>query len=470
VSIQRDIIDTIGPEGLAVTALRAKMGNIGNNELDLAVRALMRGKRLRIVAVELTEGQYENHYELLPSKVPLGRMPNHPPPSAAEELAVNLRSPTRICITCARPPQPLCEFRLISRGERALVCNTCHGKKTAAGQPKHRGERATISVNGSGGVERDGGVKAPIGPSRSADTPPAAAFLTVNGSGNGQHGGSHAPSDSALASAAASSEVMFHSAQRNQADHASSGAGEKAPTPRRSLPNSLGIRDGTDSVNNGSVTTTGVPTLSVASSDSGIERVQTSVTQRGTLPQRGDDGHERDDKIGRGTQQNGGAGKCGAAPVEGGNSRRCREVGREILSVPAGQNADAVIFTHRDAVMNSPESGAEGSEVRDRNTSQRHGTGAVPQGDEAQATRHPAVPYDIDYSYSASFERPLIEYHDPVPVNVTLAPTVLERARAQREAALKRIAELEAELEKERKRAGECEVFFELYERFGETS
>lgn len=49
-------------------------------------------------------------------------------------------------------------------------------------------------------------------------------------------------------------------------------------------------------------------------------------------------------------------------------------------------------YTNRDAVMNSPESGAEGSEVRDRNTSQRHGTGAVPQGMEVQATQLSAAP------------------------------------------------------------------------------
>lgn len=42
--------------------------------------------------------------------------------------------------------------------------------------------------------------------------------------------------------------------------------------------------------------------------------------------------------------------------------------------------------------MNSPTSAAEDVEVRDRNSPQRHGTGAVPQGGEAQATRHPAAP------------------------------------------------------------------------------
>lgn len=43
--------------------------------------------------------------------------------------------------------------------------------------------------------------------------------------------------------------------------------------------------------------------------------------------------------------------------------------------------------------MNSPAPAARGAEVRDLNTSYRHGTGAVPQGEEAQATQPPAAPY-----------------------------------------------------------------------------
>lgn len=49
-------------------------------------------------------------------------------------------------------------------------------------------------------------------------------------------------------------------------------------------------------------------------------------------------------------------------------------------------------FTHRDEVMNPPASAAQDAEARNLNTSQRHGTGAVPQGEEAQATQPLAAP------------------------------------------------------------------------------
>lgn len=49
-------------------------------------------------------------------------------------------------------------------------------------------------------------------------------------------------------------------------------------------------------------------------------------------------------------------------------------------------------YTKRTEVMNSPASAALGAEVRDLNMVQRHGTGAVPQGMEAQATQPSAAP------------------------------------------------------------------------------
>lgn len=49
-------------------------------------------------------------------------------------------------------------------------------------------------------------------------------------------------------------------------------------------------------------------------------------------------------------------------------------------------------YTKRTEVMNPPESAAQGSEARNLNTVQRHGTGAVPQGMEAQATQPSAAP------------------------------------------------------------------------------
>lgn len=49
-------------------------------------------------------------------------------------------------------------------------------------------------------------------------------------------------------------------------------------------------------------------------------------------------------------------------------------------------------YTKRTEVMNPPESAAQGSEARNLNMVQRHGTGAVPQGMEAQATQPSAAP------------------------------------------------------------------------------
>jgi hypothetical protein len=50
--------------------------------------------------------------------------------------------------------------------------------------------------------------------------------------------------------------------------------------------------------------------------------------------------------------------------------------------------------THRGAVMNPPEPAAQGSEARNRNTPQRHGSGAEPQGGEVQATQPLAAPIE----------------------------------------------------------------------------
>ena len=47
---------------------------------------------------------------------------------------------------------------------------------------------------------------------------------------------------------------------------------------------------------------------------------------------------------------------------------------------------------NRTEVMNPPASAAEGAEARNLNMVQRHGTGAVPQGMEAQATQPSAAP------------------------------------------------------------------------------
>ena len=52
--------------------------------------------------------------------------------------------------------------------------------------------------------------------------------------------------------------------------------------------------------------------------------------------------------------------------------------------------------------MNPPASAAQDAEARNLNMPQRHGSGAEPQGSEAQATRHSAAPI-------------LLEWLDPAP-------------------------------------------------------
>ena len=63
-------------------ALRERLGNIGGNELDIAINALQRAKRVRVV---------NKCYEVIPSTRPLGGMPHTGrPPSADEEAAGSL--------------------------------------------------------------------------------------------------------------------------------------------------------------------------------------------------------------------------------------------------------------------------------------------------------------------------------------------------------------------------------------------
>lgn len=82
-SIQADIIETIGTDGIEVNALRQRFGNIGSNELYVAVNALLRARRVRVVA---------DRYEVVPSTRPLGEMSHTGrPPSAQEEAEASLR-------------------------------------------------------------------------------------------------------------------------------------------------------------------------------------------------------------------------------------------------------------------------------------------------------------------------------------------------------------------------------------------
>lgn len=209
-SIQEDILDTIGASGIGVKALRERMSNIGGIELDVAVRALQRAKRITVV---------NERYEVAPSTRSLGAMPHTGrPPSAEEEAAASLFQPvTRVCITCQGPPQPLHRFRFIGPGnERARECNACHGKKTQAGQVKKRGKRSEYA--GSNPACRADDSKAGVVAGTEGMHPSSA----TNGSVQPQvHDGSvTTTSVSAAAPARVSSgngsvaPIVFHSARR----------------------------------------------------------------------------------------------------------------------------------------------------------------------------------------------------------------------------------------------------------------
>ncbi len=68
-----------------------------------------------------------------------------------------------------------------------------------------------------------------------------------------------------------------------------------------------------------------------------------------------------------------------------------REVSQERLREILARRS---VITHRAEVMNPPESAAQGSEARNLNTAQRHGSGVEPQGSAAQATPNSATPLE----------------------------------------------------------------------------
>lgn len=84
-SIQTEILDTIGEDGIEVGALRARLGNLGTNELNCAINSLLRAKRIRFL-------HERNRYEIILSTRPLGGMPHTGrPPNAQEEAAASLQ-------------------------------------------------------------------------------------------------------------------------------------------------------------------------------------------------------------------------------------------------------------------------------------------------------------------------------------------------------------------------------------------
>ncbi len=126
-SLQQDVLDSIGPQGVEKDKLRERVGNIGQGELDVVVNALLRAQRLR-----LTFGRYE----VVASNRPLGTMPTSAqPPTAAEELAANIGPAMRVCQDCGEPKELEKEFSLSNLGKGYLkTCKKCVGKRSHRGK------------------------------------------------------------------------------------------------------------------------------------------------------------------------------------------------------------------------------------------------------------------------------------------------------------------------------------------------
>jgi hypothetical protein len=162
-SIQIDVLDAIGPDGIEKSLLREKVGNVGQSELDVAVNALMRAGRLR---------SSFGRYEIIPSKRPLGDMRGGPKsalapadlaglpptlisqlspqaqkivsqqptavsaestPTAEEEAAANLQPASRTCDRCGETKVLNADNFSRNRHGFMLICKRCYGLAVSAG-------------------------------------------------------------------------------------------------------------------------------------------------------------------------------------------------------------------------------------------------------------------------------------------------------------------------------------------------
>lgn len=191
-SIQQDVIDTIGPGGIEKERLRERVGNIGEGELNCVVNALMRAGRLRLVF---------GRYEIVESKRPLGdtrgrppartlpspdnsvsaplgdcpdlpapvvaqlsssaqreiagrraAVPNRPPPDAATEAAASLRStsePTAYCTGC-KERHPESAFKRGASSGR--LYNQCREYRSAQARKSAAGAHADTEEQAHGGL------------------------------------------------------------------------------------------------------------------------------------------------------------------------------------------------------------------------------------------------------------------------------------------------------------------------------
>lgn len=116
-SLQQDVLDTIGPDGVERGELRAKVGNVSQADLDAAVNALLRAGKLRLVF---------GRYEVISSARP---------PSADEELAANLGPAKRVCQHCNVEKVLETEFSKSNLGMGYLkTCKTCVWTRAKAGK------------------------------------------------------------------------------------------------------------------------------------------------------------------------------------------------------------------------------------------------------------------------------------------------------------------------------------------------
>lgn len=183
-SLQEDVLETIGPEGIEKDRLRERVGNIGQEELEGTVNVLMRAGRVR-----LAFGRYETiqangkHQET-----------SSPIPGAEEEAPANLQPATRVCNRCGEPKELNAENFSRNRHGFLRICKRCYRLAVSAGS---KGKMILVSTpqtngsDGSSGVEGHAcdGSPSLTGPRTSEDqvspaAPSATPGTTLTGEGS----------------------------------------------------------------------------------------------------------------------------------------------------------------------------------------------------------------------------------------------------------------------------------------------
>lgn len=135
-NLQERILGAFEPnESLSWGALHSRLGDVEKMALDVGLGALVRDKKLSLHASRYTVGAVS-------ALIPVASIP-----TAAEEAAASLQPklPTLVCDDC-KDEKPAFEFRLLPNEKRAKRCNSCHGKRVAARQRKHRGKKAQAAA------------------------------------------------------------------------------------------------------------------------------------------------------------------------------------------------------------------------------------------------------------------------------------------------------------------------------------